>query len=102
MGDASGDSLTAGGMYIHFFYCMSLLKHCRPLQVQSMFGDLASVTELEQRRREALGPSSTDDMNVLVLKHRYVKFGVLCPSTISGDAWLALELDAGYTLSLRG
>ena len=66
-----------------------------------MFGDLASVTELEQRRREALGPSSTDDMNVLVLKHRYVELGILSLSMVSGDARLALELDAGYTLSLR-
>ena len=55
-------------MCIHFYALL-----CRPLQVQSMFGDLASVTELEQRRREALGPSSTDDMNVLVLKHRYLE-----------------------------
>ena len=40
------------------------------LQFQCKHGDLASTAQLEERRREALGPSSTDDINVLVLKYR--------------------------------
>lgn len=38
--------------------------------MQSMYSDLAAVSQLEQRRREALEKEATDDMDVLMLKHR--------------------------------
>lgn len=44
----------------------------RYIEFQSMHGDLATVQQLEQRRREALGPDSTDDINVLILKSRFL------------------------------
>lgn len=42
------------------------------MQFESNFGTLAATAALEQRRKEALGSSSTEDVNALVLKYRQV------------------------------
>ena len=47
-----------------------MLKHTTVLQFESSYGSLTAAAALEQRRKEALGPSSTEDIHALVLKYR--------------------------------
>ncbi len=40
------------------------------VQFESSYGTLAAAAALEQRRKEALTGSSTEDMHALILKYR--------------------------------